>query len=104
MKKEQGKLMLTKNQQEKYDEFYDSTHKNEFLDEKTEILVGLAASIAMSCKPCTNYYLRQAKKKKIMQGEISEVIAKVMAVSAGQKRLQTNEVLNENKIDLESYK
>ncbi len=96
--------MLTDNQQEKYDEFYNSTHSNEFLDGKTEILVGLAASIAMSCKPCTNYYLQQAKKENIVKGEISEVVAKVMAVSAGQKRLQTNEVLTENNIDLESYK
>ena len=95
--------MLTKNQQDKYDEFYESTHSNEFLDSKTEILVGLSAAIAMSCKPCTNYYLRKAKNENIVKGEISEVIAKVMAVSAGQKKLQTNEVLNENKIDLESY-
>jgi len=96
--------MLSKNQQEKYDEFYSSTHENEFLDSKTEVLVGLAAAIAMDCKPCTNYYLRQAKKENVVKGEISEVIAKVMAVAAGQKRLQTESVLREQKIDLNSYK
>ena len=96
--------MLTKKQQEKYGEFYRATHDNEFLDAKTEVLVGLAAAIALNCKPCTNYYLGQAKKENVVKGEISEVIAKVMAVSAGQKRLQTNAVLKEYDIDLDSYK
>lgn len=95
--------MLTKNQKEKYDAFYSSTHNNEFLDSKTEILVGLAASIAINCKPCTGYYLRQAKKENVLKGEISEVLAKVMAVSAGQKKLQTSDVFNECKIDLEAF-
>lgn len=95
--------MLTKKQQSKYEEFYESTHDNDFLDPKTEVLVGLAAAIAMNCKPCTNYYLRQAKKENVVKGEISEVIAKVMAVSAGQKRLQTSAVLKEYKIDLDSF-
>ena len=95
--------MLTKNQQEKYDAFYSSTHNNEFLDSKTEVLVGLAASIAINCKPCTGYYLRQAKKENVLKGEISEVIAKVMAVSAGQKRLQTGAVISEDKIDLKTF-
>ena len=96
--------MLTKAQQETYEKFYTSTHENEFLDSKTEVLVGLAAAIAMDCKPCTNYYLRQAKKVNVVKGEISEVVAKVMAVSAGQKRLQTNAVLKEYDIDLDNYK
>ncbi|PKF63007.1 carboxymuconolactone decarboxylase family protein [Psychromonas sp. psych-6C06] len=95
--------MLTSKQQEKYDAFYTSTHENEFLNAKTEVLVGLAAAIAMNCKPCTHYYLRQAKKVGISKGEISEVIAKVMAVAAGQKKLQASEVLREHKIDLDSF-
>ena len=95
--------MLSKKQQQKYDAFYASTHDNEFLDSKMEVLVGLAASIAMSCKPCTHYYLRKAKKQKVTKGEISEVLAKVMAVSAGQKRLQTQSVLKEFDIDLKGY-
>ena len=92
-----------KTQKEKYDEFYNSTHNNEFLDNKTEVLVGLAASIAMNCKPCTGYYLRLAKKEKVVEGEISEVIAKVMAVSAGQKRLQSSEAVAEYKINLKAF-
>lgn len=95
--------MLTKNQQQQYGAFYSATHENEFLDSKTEVLIGLAASIALNCKPCTHYYLRQAKKQNVVKGEISEVIAKVMAVSAGQKRLQTEAVINEYDIDLDSY-
>lgn len=96
--------MLTKKQQELYGSFYRCTHDNEFLDSKTEVLIGLAAAIAMNCKPCTNYYLGEAKKQQVVKGEISEVIAKVMAVAAGQKRLQTAAVISEFDIDLDSYK
>jgi alkylhydroperoxidase/carboxymuconolactone decarboxylase family protein YurZ len=80
--------MLKKEQKKLYDAFYESTHNNEFLDDKTEVLVGLAASMGMNCQPCTKYYLHQAKKVGVKKGELSEVLAKVMAVAAGQKRLQ----------------
>ncbi|MEX0322360.1 MAG: carboxymuconolactone decarboxylase family protein [Puniceicoccaceae bacterium] len=83
--------MLTDKQSELYKEFYESTHDNEFLDEETELLVGLAAAIAMNCSPCTKYYLRKSKEAEIPKGKISEVLAKVMAVSAGQKRLLVQE-------------
>lgn len=59
--------MLTKNQQELYDSFYESTYKNEHLDQKTGVL------------------------------------AKVMAVAVGQKRLQLKEVIEDYGIDLKSY-
>ncbi len=95
--------MLTKRQQKEYDSFYESTHRNEYLDQKTELLVGLSAAMAMNCAPCTRYYLEQAKKAKISKGEISEVLAKVMAVAAGQKRLQMEEVVKGYEIDLDSY-
>lgn len=95
--------MLTEEQNKKYDEFYETTHNNEYLDSKTELLVGLSAAIAMNCHPCTKYYLLNAKKAGIKNGEISEVIAKVMAVAAGQKKLQTLEVLNESKINLAEF-
>ena len=95
--------MLTKRQQELYDSFYESTRENEFLDQRTEILVGLAAAIAMNCSPCTRYYLEQAKRGKISKGELSEVLAKVMAVAAGQKRLQTKDTIETYEIDLDSY-
>ena len=95
--------MLTKHHQELYNSFYESTHKNEFLNQKTEILVGLSAAMAMNCAPCTEYYLKQAKKVKVTKGEISEVLAKVMVVAAGQKRLQMQDVLEKYEIDWEAY-
>ena len=95
--------MLTEEQNKKYDEFYETTHNNEYLDSKTELLVGLSAAIAMNCQPCTKYYLLKAKGAGINKGEISEVVGKVMAVAAGQKKLQTLEVLNEYKINLSEY-
>lgn len=84
--------MMTKKQKALYDAFYESTHGTEFLDEKTELLVGLAAAMAMNCHPCMRYYLLKAEKAGIKKGEVSEVLAKVMAVAAGQKRLQFEEV------------
>ena len=96
--------ILSDKQQELYDSFYESTHNNAHIDTKTELLVGLSAALAMNCSPCTSYYLKEAKKSNITKGEISEVIAKVMAVAAGQKRLQAQEVIKSNGIDIESYK
>jgi AhpD family alkylhydroperoxidase len=92
--------MLTKRQQELYNSFYDSTHNNEYLEQKTEILVGLSAAMAMNCAPCVRYYLQQAKQAGVSEGEISEVLAKVMAVAAEQKRLQMEEVLESYVIDI----
>lgn len=83
--------MLTDRHMATYKSFYDSTINNEFLDAKTELLVGLAAAMALNCIPCQRYYLNRAKSAGITKGEISEVLAKVMAVSAGQKRLQFEE-------------
>lgn len=93
--------MLTREHQQHYDAFYASTHNNAHLDRKTELLVGLSAAMAMNCAPCTRYYLDQASKAGIAKGELSEVLAKVMAVAAGQKRLQLLEVLERYKIDLD---
>ena len=95
--------MLTQRQSELYNAFYASTHKNEYLDQSTELLVGLAAAMAMNCAPCTDYYLQQAKQAGISKGEISEVLAKVMAVAAGQKRLQMLEVIERYGVDMTSY-
>ncbi len=96
-------MILTAEQQKKYDDFYESTHHNQFLDAKTELLVGLAAALAAGCIPCMKYYLFKAKEAGIKRGEISEVIAKVMAVTAGQKRLQAEEVMQKYQIDLDGY-
>jgi len=91
--------ILTDTQNKLYNSFYDSTHNNEHLNSKTEILIGLSAALAMNCEPCTNYYLKFAKNENISKGEISEVIAKVMAVAAGQKRLQAEATLNKSGLD-----
>jgi len=93
--------ILTDKQNKFYNSFYESTHNNEHLSNKTEILVGLSAALAMNCEPCTNYYLKIAKKSNINKGEVSEVIAKVMAVAAGQKRLQAQEILEQSGINFE---
>ena len=95
--------MLNKRQKELYDSFYESTHQNEYLDPKTEILVGLSAAMAMNCQPCMNYYLSRAKAAGVSRGELSEVLAKVMAVAAGQQRLQAQDVLEKYSIDLQSF-
>ena len=76
----------------------ESTHANEHLDAGEGILVGLSAAIALNCQPCICYYQSQAKKAGISEGAVSEVVAKIMAVSANQKRLQTEEVLNRHKV------
>lgn len=73
------------------------------LDATTEILVGLSAAISLNCQTCTKYYHEKSKQAGIKKGEISEVIAKVMAVSAGQKRLQTEEVIKKSKIKLDEF-
>ena len=96
--------ILTDKHQELYDSFYESTHNNEYIDTKTEILVGLSAALAMNCSPCTSYYLKLAKTENITKHEITEVLAKVMAVAAGQKRLQAQEVIENSGIDIESFK
>ena len=95
--------MLTKRQQKLYDAFYESTHHNECLDQRTEVLIGLSAAMAMNCEPCVHYYLKQAKMADITRTEISEVLAKVMAVAAGQKRLQFNQVLQQYSVDISLY-
>jgi alkylhydroperoxidase/carboxymuconolactone decarboxylase family protein YurZ len=99
----EGVNMLTKRQQKLYKSFYESTHENEYLDQKTEVLVGLSAAMAMNCPACMRYYLEQAKKANISKGEISEVLAKVMVVAAGQKRLQMQGAVDDYGIDIESF-
>jgi alkylhydroperoxidase/carboxymuconolactone decarboxylase family protein YurZ len=59
--------------------------------------------MAMNCAPCTAYYLEQAREAGIVKGEIAEVLAKVMAVAAGQKRLQFQGVVGSYDIDIDSF-
>lgn len=91
--------MLTTRQQELFEQFRDSTHANEHLDAGEGILVGLTAAMALDCPQCISYYLSQAKKSGISEGKVSEVVAKVMVVSANQKRLQTEEALNRHEAE-----
>ena len=94
---------LTKKHQATYTEFYNSTKANEHLSDRESLLVGLAAAMAMNCLACQRFYLLECKKKGISRGDISEVLAKVMAVSAGQKRLQFQEVLDRFEIQLAEF-
>lgn len=96
--------MLNDKQQRLYEAFTTSTHEGEHLDSKTETLVGLAAAMAMDCGPCTNYYMKLARQEKITKEEIAEVLAKVMSVAAGQKRLQMLDIMEKYKLDLADYK
>ena len=57
----------------------------------------------LDCAPCRHDYLAKAKDAGIKRGEISEVLAKVMAVSAGQKRLQFEDVTERFGIDLSEF-
>lgn len=43
--------MLPVWQKQKYEEFYESTAKNEILDPKTTIMLQLAVSFVMGCYP-----------------------------------------------------
>jgi len=90
--------MHTDRQQQLYNAFYKSTHDNQYLDTKTELRVGLAAAYAMNCAPCSAYYLKQAQKADITQCELQEDLANVLAVAAGQKRLQVADVYSRYKI------
>jgi alkylhydroperoxidase/carboxymuconolactone decarboxylase family protein YurZ len=94
---------LTAKHQASYTEFYNSTKANEHLSARESLLVGLAAAMAVNCLPCQRFYLLECKKAGVTRGDISEVLAKVMAVSAGQKRLQFQEVLERHDIDLDAF-
>jgi alkylhydroperoxidase/carboxymuconolactone decarboxylase family protein YurZ len=94
---------LTKRQEKLYAEFYNSTRDNEHLSHRETLLVGLAAAMAVNCIPCQRFYLLECSQAGISKGDVCEVLAKVMAVSAGQKRLQFQEVLDRFEIDLSLF-
>lgn len=54
--------MLTERHQAAYKTFYESTSSNQFLDSRTELLVGLAAAMALNCIPCQRYYLDRGRE------------------------------------------
>ncbi len=86
-------MELGKKQNKLYNDFYNSTIDDGVLDERTEHLVGLAAAMATNCEPCTAFYVKRCQKAGVSKAEIQSVLAKVMAVAAGQKRLQTERAL-----------
>jgi alkylhydroperoxidase/carboxymuconolactone decarboxylase family protein YurZ len=88
------KQMLNEHHEKLFSQFYYSTHKNKYIDDKTAVLVGLAASMAVNCHPCMRFYLNKAKELNITEQEIGEVLAKVMAVSAGRVNAQYNEAIS----------
>jgi len=46
-----GEPLLPERQKQTYEEFYESTAKNEIFDQKTTIMIQLAASFALGCYP-----------------------------------------------------
>ena len=50
--------MLNKSQEELFSNFYKSTINNKYLDDRTAILIGLAASMAVACYPCMKSKLK----------------------------------------------
>ena len=84
--------MLDK-QRKAFNQFYDSARYNKVLDDRTSLMVHLAAAMATGCYPCMRYYLDQVDQVGLSDDEISAVEAIVMAVSAGKVREQFNEVL-----------
>jgi len=43
--------MLPEIQKQKFEEFFESTAKNEILDEKTTVMIQLAVSFVIGCSP-----------------------------------------------------
>ncbi len=80
-------------QQEKaFGEFYKTARHNEILDDKTTLMIHLAAAMALGCYPCMEYYLAQTDKAGLGEDEISAVQAIVMAVSSGKVKAQLQDV------------
>ena len=74
--------------------FYASTTKGSVLDERTMILIALATAIAVDCEPCAEHYLTKCKEIGITDAEVSDVLAKVMAVSAGKHKIKFSRVVD----------
>jgi alkylhydroperoxidase/carboxymuconolactone decarboxylase family protein YurZ len=86
--------MLNTRHAESWSSFYASTTKGAVLDERTMILIGLAASIAVDCEPCAEHYLAKCKETGITDAEVSDVLAKVMAVSAGKNKIKFSRIVD----------
>lgn len=51
------------------------------MDEKTEELVGIAASVAGHCRPCLEYHVEAAKKLGVPVKDIRAAVALAKAIS-----------------------
>lgn len=85
--------MLNSLQSDKWSSFYASTATGSVLDEKTMLLIGLAAAIAVDCELCMESYLTKCKEAGIADAAIADVLAKVMAVSAGKNKIQISRII-----------
>ena len=79
-------------QRKAFGEFYKTARHNDVLDNKTTLMLHLAASMAVDCAPCMDYYLGQVDEAGLSPDEISAVESIVMAVSAGRVRAQFHAV------------
>ena len=80
-------------QKEAFDAFYKSARCSGVLDNKTSVMVHLAAAMAVGCYPCMQYYLEQVDDAGLTDEEISAIKTIVMAVSGGRVMMQFDEVL-----------
>jgi alkylhydroperoxidase/carboxymuconolactone decarboxylase family protein YurZ len=83
--------MLSGNQKDTFEAFYDAVRYNDVLPAKTTYLLHLATAMAVGCVPCMEYYLKQKEQEGISEVEISTVQAIVMAVSSGRVNAQLRE-------------
>ena len=86
--------MLNSRHSDAWSSFYASTTKGSVLDERTMILIGLAAAIAVDCEPCAEHYLAKCKEIAVTDAEIADVLAKVMAVNAGKNKIKFSRIID----------
>jgi alkylhydroperoxidase/carboxymuconolactone decarboxylase family protein YurZ len=79
------------NQEKAFWEFYNTARKNKVLDEKTTLMIYLAAAMAVGCYPCMRHYKLQKKLVGLSDEEEQVVESIVMAVSAGRVMMQHQE-------------
>jgi alkylhydroperoxidase/carboxymuconolactone decarboxylase family protein YurZ len=79
-------------QKKAFGEFYKAANQNGVLDDKTTLMIHLAAAMALGCYPCMEHYLAQTDQAGLSGDEISAVQAIVMAVSAGKVNAQLQDV------------
>jgi alkylhydroperoxidase/carboxymuconolactone decarboxylase family protein YurZ len=86
--------MLNLQHSDTWSSFYASTTTGSVLDERTMLLIALAAAIAVDCEPCVESYLTKCKVIGIPDAAIADVLAKVMAVSAGKNKIKFSRVVS----------